>query len=120
EPVAISAEHGQGMAELRDAIAEHAGEAADAAPETAEGAGEGAALPGEDIDPDAEPPAYDAQKPIRIAVAGRPNVGKSTLVNALIGEERMLTGPEGGVTRAGVSVRRPGRGRGKHLVNEAG
>ncbi|MCT8991381.1 ribosome biogenesis GTPase Der [Chelativorans sp. SCAU2101] len=120
EPVAISAEHGQGMAELRDAIAEHAGEAADAAPETAEGAGEGAALPGEDIDPDAEPPAYDAQKPIRIAVAGRPNVGKSTLVNALIGEERMLTGPEAGITRDAISVDWSWRGRGMKLFDTAG
>ena len=57
------------------------------------------------VDPEVEEePAYDATKPLRIAVVGRPNAGKSTLINALIGEERMLTGPEAGITRNSISV----------------
>lgn len=51
-----------------------------------------------------EEPAYDDSKPLRIAVVGRPNAGKSTLINAMIGEERLLTGPEAGITRDPISV----------------
>src|SRR5690606_18369817 len=66
----------------------------------------GDALVGEDIDdPDDETvPAYDDTKPLRIAVVGRPNAGKSTLINAFIGEERLLTGPEAGTTRDWIPV----------------
>jgi len=86
EPVAISAEHGDGLADLYDALR--------------------AAMP------DATAPAMDApagtdstaDKPIRIAVVGRPNAGKSTLVNRLIGEDRLLTGPEPGITRDAIAV----------------
>ncbi|WEX08130.1 ribosome biogenesis GTPase Der [Chelativorans sp. AA-79] len=119
EPVAVSAEHGQGLAELRDAIAEYMGEAAEE--EEAQVEGEGAApLIGEDIDPDSEETRYDPTKPIRIAVVGRPNVGKSTLINALIGEERLLTGPEAGITRDSISVDWHWRGREIKLFDTAG
>ena len=117
DPVAISAEHGQGMVELRDAIAEAAGDLAEPEEEVEGG---GAALVGDDIDPDAEGPAYDPTKPMRIAVVGRPNVGKSTLVNALIGEDRMLTGPEAGITRDSISVDWTWRGREIKLFDTAG
>src|SRR6185312_2003535 len=87
EPIAISAEHGEGLADLYAALREALPEAT--APATAAG--------GVDA-PDAD------RKPIRIAVVGRPNSGKSTLVNRLLGEERLLTGPEAGITRDAIAV----------------
>ncbi len=120
EPVALSAEHGRGLAELRDAMAAVMGDAADVDVDSSGGEGEGEALVGEDIDPDAEEPAYDPQKPLRVAIVGRPNVGKSTLINALIGEERLLTGPEAGITRDSISVEWNWRGRSIRLFDTAG
>ena len=79
-------------------------------------------LIGEDIaDPDAEEaPAYDENKPLRIAVVGRPNAGKSTLINALIGEERLLTGPEAGITLDSISFYCDWRGRLIKLFDTSG
>jgi GTP-binding protein len=124
EPIPVSAEHGQGLPDLRDAVVEALGK------ERALGAGEqddgeiaaSEVLIGEDIaDPDAEEaPAYDETKPLRIAVVGRPNAGKSTLINALIGEERLLTGPEAGITRDSISVDWDWRGRRMKLFDTAG
>ncbi|MDB5418697.1 MAG: GTP-binding protein [Phenylobacterium sp.] len=94
EPVPISAEHGEGMADLYAAIA-------------------GYALEGE-----AEEDEGD--KPVRIAIVGRPNAGKSTLVNRLIGEDRLLTGPEAGITRDAISVDWEWDGRTVRLVDTAG
>ena len=84
EPIPVSAEHGEGLADLYAALR--------------------AALPEQTsrvADPRAEPPA---EKPIRIAVVGRPNSGKSTLVNRLLGEERLLTAQEAGTTRDAIAV----------------
>ena len=84
EPLAISAEHATGVGDVSEAIAEvcrNSQEEAEA-----------------DVQPD-----EDGVYPLRIAIAGRPNVGKSTLVNALLGEERMITGPEAGITRDSVA-----------------
>ena len=124
EPIPVSAEHGQGMPDLRDAVIAALGEAR-AFGEEEDGDDEIAAtevLIGEDIaDPDAEDaPAYDDTKPMRIAVVGRPNAGKSTLINALIGEERLLTGPEAGITRDSISVDWDWQGRRLKLFDTAG
>lgn len=121
EPVAVSAEHGQGLPDLRDAVVEALGkEVAFGEEEADDAALLGEPLIGEDIaDPDAEP-AYDDTKPMRIAVIGRPNAGKSTLINALIGEERLLTGPEAGITRDSISVDWDWRGREMKLFDTAG
>jgi len=78
DPVAVSAEHGEGISDLMTEIAERL--PADAAPKDA-----------------------DATKPLKLAIVGRPNAGKSTLLNRLLGEERMLTGPEPGLTRDPVA-----------------
>lgn len=122
EPVPISAEHGQGMPDLRDAVIGALGEAR-AFGEEDEDEGlpaESEALIGEDVaDPDVEAP-YDDTKPLRIAVVGRPNAGKSTLINTLIGEERLLTGPEAGITRDSISVDWEWRGRRMKLFDTAG
>ena len=122
EPVPISAEHGEGLPDLREAIIAALGEER-ALPQEDDDAPAGeAALVGEDIaDPDAEDvPAYDASRPMRIAVVGRPNAGKSTLINALIGEERLLTGPEAGITRDSISVDWVWRDRKLKLFDTAG
>ncbi len=94
EPIQISAEHGEGIADLYEAIAPFEAE----------------------IDEDAD----DPDKPIRIAIVGRPNAGKSTLVNRLVGEDRLLTGPEAGITRDAVSVDWTWEGRNIRLVDTAG
>ena len=86
EPVAISAEHGEGLADLYDALRAALPEA------TAEREPEEVAV------------ATPEQQPIRIAIVGRPNTGKSTLINRLLGEDRLLTGPEAGITRDAIAV----------------
>ncbi len=103
DPVAISAEHGEGLAGLYDALRVALPEA------TAE---ENAA--------DVVTPSEDAEKPIRIAVVGRPNTGKSTLINRLLGEERLLTGPEAGITRDAIAVDLTWQGRPLRIHDTAG
>ncbi|MBX6427035.1 MAG: ribosome biogenesis GTPase Der [Variibacter sp.] len=108
EPIAISAEHGEGLAELYAALrAAHAarGDADDAAP--AREIRRGAA-------------ASQGVAPIRIAVVGRPNAGKSTLINRLLGTERLLTGPEAGITRDAIAVDLEWHGRPFQVYDTAG
>jgi GTP-binding protein len=116
--VPVSAEHGQGLPDLRDAVVEALGEARLSDEDEDDEAVE--PLIGEDIVDADEEPAYDDTKPLRIAVVGRPNAGKSTLINALIGEERLLTGPEAGITRDSISVDWDWRGRRIKLFDTAG
>ena len=89
EPVAISAEHGEGLVELYDALRPYI-DAFVEAHAVAEAEAEG----------DAEDPAA----PLKLAIIGRPNAGKSTLINQLLGEDRMITGPEAGITRDSISI----------------
>jgi GTP-binding protein len=93
EPVAISAEHGEGFADLYAGLRT-------ALPDATAPPSE---LEQHDAGGDIEQEAVEA-RPIRIAVVGRPNSGKSTLVNRLLGEERLLTGPEAGITRDAIAV----------------
>jgi GTP-binding protein len=111
EPIPVSAEHGEGLSDLHDALSRHVppmpeedeSEAA-AGDESAEG------LSNEEL----------VRRPLLLAIVGRPNVGKSTLVNRLIGEERVLTGPEAGITRDAIRVEWQWKGRAVRLVDTAG
>ncbi len=107
DPIAISAEHGTGMADLYQVIAAAiAGAAAlPAAGDTGDSgdSGDTGDSGGPETEGDADGPP-GRQKPIRIAIVGRPNAGKSTLINKMIGQERLLTGPEAGITRDAISV----------------
>jgi GTPase len=106
EPVAVSAEHGEGLVELFDALTPFAVTEPDA-PEA-----EGDVVEGE------EPP--DPERPLNMVIVGRPNVGKSTLVNRLLGEDRMLTGPEAGLTRDAIASEWTHRDRRVRLIDTAG
>ncbi|MCC0029854.1 MAG: ribosome biogenesis GTPase Der [Brucellaceae bacterium] len=125
EPVPLSAEHGIGLPDLRDALVAAVGEErALAAAHEEEAVAEAAAgdLVGEDIDdPDSEVrESYDETKPLRIAIVGRPNAGKSTLINTMIAEDRLLTGPEAGITRDSISVDWEWHGREIKFFDTAG
>ena len=102
QPLPVSAEHGEGMGDLNDALAPYAGEEA---PQEHPSSGDE-----ED----------DSSRPLQLAIVGRPNVGKSTLVNQLLGDDRMLTGPEAGITRDSIAVSWTYRGRQIKLVDTAG
>ncbi|HXP31785.1 MAG TPA: ribosome biogenesis GTPase Der [Stellaceae bacterium] len=98
-PVALSAEHGEGLDALYEALAPFAERVAAA---------------------DLAAPAAAAPRPLQLAVVGRPNVGKSSLVNRLIGEERLLTGPEAGITRDAITIEWRWHDRAIELIDTAG
>jgi GTP-binding protein len=110
EPIPVSAEHGEGMAGLYEALRRFAPPEAVVAPEKEEI---------EAVRAEAEE-AAEAERPIRLAIVGRPNVGKSSLANRLLDEERLLVGPEPGVTRNAISVEWSYEGRPVVLIDTAG
>lgn len=124
DPVPISAEHGVGMGDLYNALVAVVGE------DRAYGTGDYAADEDEeeiefdelelDENGDEIIPPYDTTKPLRIAIVGRPNAGKSTLINQMIQEERLLTGPEAGITRDSITVEWQWAGRTIKLHDTAG
>jgi len=117
EAAPLSAEHGEGMSDLYELLrqAEQKLAAAEGfASLEPEGESE------EPFDPDAEAPPEDPTKPIRIAFVGRPNAGKSTLLNGILNDDRFITGPEAGITRDSVTVAWNWRGREIRLVDTAG
>ncbi len=97
DPVPVSAEHGEGLGQLHDALAE--------------------VLPEPERDDDGE----DAEgRALKVAIVGRPNAGKSTLINRMLGEDRLLVGPEAGITRDSISLDWEWRGRRIKLHDTAG
>jgi GTP-binding protein len=101
EPVQISAEHGEGWSEFYDAVRPLMPE------------------PDHDDDDD-DDDVNDGTRPLRIAIVGRPNAGKSTLINHLLGEERLLTSPEAGTTRDSIAVELEWKGRSFRIFDTAG
>ena len=99
EPIAISAEHGEGLADLFEVIRPH--------------------VEHEHFETEAEE-AEQGEGPLKLAIVGRPNAGKSTLVNKMLGEERMITGPEAGITRDSISMDWIWNDRAVRLVDTAG
>jgi GTP-binding protein len=97
EPIGISAEHGEGVADLFQALQP--------------------LIEGKDAE---EEPPLGEDAPLKLAIVGRPNAGKSTLVNTMIGEQRMITGPEAGITRDSISISWEWQGRPVQLVDTAG
>ncbi len=121
DPVPISAEHGEGLDGLYEALlpfARRHGGLAEPEPES-ESTWGGADEP-EDGDVLVEQERAEEARPLNLAVVGRPNVGKSTLVNRLLGEDRLLTGPEAGLTRDAITVEWSYKGRVIRLVDTAG
>lgn len=103
DPIAISAEHGEGVVDLFEMLRPH--------------------VEHEHYETDAEELEEgldDEHAPLKLAIVGRPNAGKSTLVNRMIGEERMITGPEAGITRDSITLEWEWQGRPVQLVDTAG
>jgi GTP-binding protein len=115
EPIAISAEHGQGLDALYTALVHYAPEP----PEEDEDAEHEFAAP-EPVEGEEHAQPAAPVRPLQLAIVGRPNTGKSTLINRLIGEDRLLTGPEPGVTRDSIPVDWTYQGRPIRLVDTAG
>ncbi|MEM6932830.1 MAG: ribosome biogenesis GTPase Der [Pseudomonadota bacterium] len=107
DPIGLSAEHGEGMGELYAALEPHA-------------AGFAERADAENFDTSAEDDAMAEHRPLQIAVVGRPNAGKSTLVNKILGEDRLLTGPEAGITRDAIGLATEWEGRSFKVFDTAG
>ncbi|MFK7745456.1 MAG: ribosome biogenesis GTPase Der [Roseobacter sp.] len=118
EPIRLSAEHGEGLNDLytllmplADAFAER---------ETQDAPDIDVTLDEDDGDMEAETPVPTDKKPLQVAVVGRPNAGKSTLINQILGEDRLLTGPEAGITRDAISLRTSWEGVPMRIFDTAG
>ncbi len=130
DPIPVSAEHGEGMVELFEALLPYSREEEEESAEEAEerlriAAAEDnleirAASGADDDDVETEIDLAEKSRPIRVAIVGRPNVGKSTLLNSLLGEDRMLTGPEAGLTRDAIATSWEWKGQAFTLVDTAG
>jgi GTPase len=105
DPIPFSAEHGEGLSDLYDALVEALPDKTQAPPED------------EDDDADRDDGVV---RPLRVAIVGRPNAGKSTLINQLIGVQRLLTGPEAGITRDSIGIDWSWKGRPVKLFDTAG
>ncbi len=99
DPIGLSAEHGEGMADLFDALRPLVER-------------------DEDDSPEIDPESPDA--PLKLAIVGRPNAGKSTLINRLLGQDRLITGPEAGITRDSIAIDWEWQGRAVRLIDTAG
>lgn len=111
EPIRLSAEHGEGMSELLSLLMPIADEFEERARADA---------PVTDVDLEEGAESDEIDKPMQVAVVGRPNAGKSTLINTLLGYDRLLTGPEAGITRDAISVMTEWNGREIRLFDTAG
>lgn len=111
DPVPFSAEHGEGTSDLLEALVPFIADE----PDEDEDDQAWAEAPAADFDEESDP-----NKPLRVTIIGRPNAGKSTLVNRMIGEDRLLTGPEAGITRDTISVDWEWRSRPVKLFDTAG
>jgi GTP-binding protein len=100
DPVQLSAEHGEGVADLFEALLPY--------------------LDKEAEDEEADDEGENPDAPLKLAIVGRPNAGKSTLVNRMLGEDRMITGPEAGITRDSIAIDWEWRGRPVRLIDTAG
>ncbi|MSU88974.1 ribosome biogenesis GTPase Der [Rhodobacteraceae bacterium 2CG4] len=118
EPVAVSAEHGEGMQELYTRLAPLV-DAAEEAAQAVQVEAETDVTLDEDAQDEARPGPRPG-KPVQIAVVGRPNAGKSTLINRILGEDRLLTGPEAGITRDSISVEIDWGGQPMRVFDTAG
>jgi GTP-binding protein len=110
DPVPFSAEHGEGLADLYQAVLPYAEQEAAV----------NANLPAKYTSPDLASDNDAFVGTIQMAIVGRPNVGKSTLINKIIGEDRLLTGPEAGITRDSIAVKWEQSGRSIKLIDTAG
>ncbi|GLR47269.1 ribosome biogenesis GTPase Der [Sphingomonas astaxanthinifaciens] len=100
EPIALSAEHGEGLVDLFESLRPY--------------------VEREEEEEEEELAPEDPARPLHLAIVGRPNAGKSTLVNKMLGEDRMITGPEAGITRDSISLDWEWQGRKVKLVDTAG
>jgi GTP-binding protein len=98
DPIPFSAEHGEGLVDLFEALRPYIEREEDEAEEESE----------------------EVEGPLKLAIVGRPNAGKSTLVNQMLGEDRMITGPEAGITRDSIAIEWEWHGRPVRLIDTAG
>jgi len=115
QPIPLSAEHGEGLPDLYSALLPFAESFA------ARAVAEAPAIEVDFEETDGDtPPAITAEKPLQVAIVGRPNAGKSTLVNRILGEDRLLTGPEAGITRDAIALRLDWAGTPMRIFDTAG